>query len=69
MKEESLVMNEGKIKLLMELFQVNNLDDLRSICPVNMDNWFYKQMEDNEFIEMVKIIYKINLWGDNNVEE
>ena len=62
-------MNEGKIKLLMELFQVNNLDDLRSICPVNMDNWFYKQMEDNEFIEMVKIIDKINLWGDNNVEK
>ena len=62
-------MNEGKIKLLMELFQVNNLDDLRSICPVNMDNWFYKQMGDNEFIEMVKNIDKINLWGDNNVEE
>ena len=53
-------MGEEKIKLLMELFKAEDLDELKARCPVNIENWFYNQMDDEEFIEMVKMMDRID---------
>jgi hypothetical protein len=49
-------MNEEKIKLLMGLFGVNNIDELKARCPININNWLYNNMDNEEFIEMVVLI-------------
>jgi len=49
-------MNEEKIKLLMSLFGANNIDELKARCPININNWLYNNMDNEEFIEMVVLI-------------
>ena len=49
-------MSEEKIKLLMDLFGANNIDELKARCPININNWLYNNMDNEEFVEMVVLI-------------
>ena len=49
-------MSDEKIKLLMGLFGVNNLEELEARCPLNIHNWLYNGMSNDEFIDMVIMI-------------
>ena len=53
-------MNEEKIKLLMGLFGTNNIDELKVRCPININNWLYNNMDNEEFMEMVVLIDKFD---------
>lgn len=49
-------MSDEKIKLLMGLFGASNLDELEARCPLNIHNWLYNGMDNDEFIDMVIMI-------------
>lgn len=53
-------MNEEKINLLMGLFGANDMDELKARCPININNWLYNNMDNEEFIEMVILIDKLD---------
>ena len=49
-------MNEEKLQLLMELFEAEDLGMLKVRCPINLNNWLYNLMDNDDFIDMVKMI-------------
>lgn len=49
-------MSDEKIKLLMGLFGANDLEELEARCPLNIHNWLYNGMDNDEFIDMVIMI-------------
>ena len=49
-------MCEEKIKLLMGLFGVNDLEELSARCPININNSLYNFMDNEEFINMAILI-------------
>ena len=53
-------MSEEKINLLMGLFGANDIDELKARCPININNWLYNNMDDEEFIEMVILIDELD---------
>jgi hypothetical protein len=53
-------MNEEKINLLMGLFGANDIDELKDRCSININNWLYNNMDNEEFIEMVILIDKLD---------
>ena len=57
-------MNEEKINLLMGLFGANDMDELKARCPININNWLYNNMDNEEFIEMVIMI---NAFDDERI--
>lgn len=53
-------MSEEKIQLLMELFDAKDLDMLKARCPIDLNNWLYNLMDNDDFIDMVKMIDKFD---------
>ena len=53
-------MSEEKIQLLMELFDAKDLDMLKAGCPIDLNNWLYNLMDNDDFIDMVKMIDKFD---------
>ena len=53
-------MSDEKIKLLMRLFRANDLEELEARCPLNIHNWLYNGMDNEEFIDMVIMIDEID---------
>lgn len=53
-------MSEEKIKLLMGLFGTKNLGELEARCPLNIHNWLYNTMDNEEFVYMIMALDKLD---------
>ena len=56
------MLSEDKIKLLMDYFDTNDMETLKARCCINMNKAFYNELDNEEFMMIVKYIDEMDDW-------